>query len=58
MEAAVVILIIGMISAVLGIAEIKRTATQGSGVAVAGILFALAGVALIIVGVGRAFFWN
>lgn len=57
MEVAVVILIIGMISAVLGIAEIKRAAAQGSGVAVAGILFAISGLTLVIVAVARAFFW-
>ncbi|MDB5946008.1 MAG: hypothetical protein JWQ33_1034 [Ramlibacter sp.] len=58
MDAAFVILIIGLIAGVLGWAEIKRAAAQGPGTAVAGILFAVAGLALILVGLTRLLFWS
>ena len=57
MEAAFVILIIGMLAGVLGWAEIKRAARQGPGTAVAGILFAVSGLALVLVGLARLFGW-
>jgi hypothetical protein len=58
MEAAFVILIIGVIVAVLGLAEIKRAAAQGAGTAIAGIVFTAVGSALIIVAVVRGIFWS
>ena len=58
MDAAFVILIIGMLSGVLGWAEIKRAAAQGPGTAVAGILFAVSGLALVVVGVARLLYWH
>ena len=58
MEAAFVILIIGMLAGVLGWAEIKRAAAQGPGPTVAGILFAVSGLALIVVGLVRLLGWQ
>jgi hypothetical protein len=58
MSAAFVIFIIGLITGVLGWAEIKRAAAQGPGTAVAGIIFALIGVILILVAVARLIFWT
>ena len=57
MGAAFVIFIIGLVSLVLGVAEMKRSAVQGPGTALAGILFCLLGVILLLVAVGR-FMWN
>jgi hypothetical protein len=58
MEAAFVILIIGVIVTVLGLAEIKRAAAQGVGTAVAGIVFTALGGVLIIVALVRGIFWT
>jgi hypothetical protein len=58
MAAAFVILIIGMLAAVLGWAEIKRSKAQGPGTAVAGIVFVLIGVAVILVALARLSFWS
>jgi hypothetical protein len=58
MAAAFVIFIIGMLAAVLGWAEIKRSKAQGPGTAVAGIVFALIGAALMLVALARLFFWS
>jgi hypothetical protein len=58
MSAAFVIFIIGMIAAVLGWAEIRRSKAQGPGTAVAGVVFLLIGAALIVVAVARLFIWS
>ena len=58
MNAAFIIFIIGMITGVLGWAEIKRAAQQGPGTAVAGIIFAIIGAALIMIAVTRFIFWE
>lgn len=58
MNAAFIVFIVGMIIGVLGWAEIKRAAQQGPGTAVAGIIFAVVGAALIVIAVTRFIFWE
>ena len=58
MAAAFVIFIIGLLAGVLGLAEMKRAAEQGTGKAVAGILFALSGLALLVIGMVGMLSWE
>lgn len=57
MGAAFVIFLIGLVTVVLGIAELRRSAVQGPGTALAGMIFSLLGVILLLIAVAR-FMWG